>query len=684
MTTTQPFPSHNLSVDVDEDKMEMATSPYPGPHATDDDIDFELEDQREHSVEDNSMIDDNTEHMESNPEHGDIMFYENEDELIDFDQDLPMDPDQGSYMQDVNEHQKDDDQLAQADTYEPSIQDASFEDAVVEEDVTNDGEDEIVGDELQEEVTNIDNYTEAFEPNDTIQQAEKNRTTDDDDEPTMAATEEHIIETQASDIKDFAPDGLSAETHHEELEQLQNEQNASHPEPTESAEASDDTAQSIEELATELDESTKAEDAIEVARDEETHESPHREASPVVLHPVSVRYNGEDCWLFTPLENTESRHVFLEDANLASEPFDRLLAALRSILVNDQEMADHDELVFDIPVLGLHICEDSKHASLMNLSRIIDIYMMLSQNEGLTVFEPLYCELSTRVCLADQFAYVDDAAFVRRITYTDFVAEQAGSPEEVAEEHSEETLEIGASVDQEEQKYADTSTYYDAADDPENEPAEEQQEQEPAPNSVEAQEIERQHTGLDDTQQPGLLDTETDATHHIPDDEYIVSHVDEVPKTTDAPTTTEADTTPVTGEGSNTLRKSSSPTMHHAEAPQAKSPKIDATESADDMTTQLAPEADEDLFADDVVEPDIEEQTTAVDDNVNNPESLPTNDDEFDWSDDEHEATKTEASPNSLATPSKGINGKRKPLDEEDDFLDLDISTPEPKRSRQS
>lgn len=683
--------------------MEMATSPYPEPH--DNDIDFELDDQREHSMEDNSMIDDNTENMEINPEQNDIMFYEDDNELIDFDQDLPMDPGQSSYMHDRGIDQEEKDQ---------SIQDASFEDTAVVADDENNREDEIIENDLQEEATNIDtNLTENPAAFDTLQEPQTNLLKDPNNETTdLAFEEEKPLETQASDVKDFATEGVTTEVLRDDTVQPSGEEHARHAEPSiessEVVEGNEQESESIQILADKLDESTgQADNEAEASQTDDPQHSPQRETTPVNLHPVTIRYNGEDCWLFPPFDNTETRHVFLEDATLASEPFDRLLAALRSGLVNDQEMADHDELVFDIPVLGLHICEDSKHASLMSLSRVIDIYMMLSQNEGLTVFEPLYCELSTRVCLADQFAYVDDAAFVRRITYADFVAEQAGSPEEVIEDDHQEAPETENSLAQEdEQAHADTSTYHDAADDrnhhDEEEQGEEREEEErgeedSVPSLIEAQQTDFQKTHEVENGDPAQLEqaeAKQDALDNEINKENIETHIGDVVQEFVQPSTTaELEVVVLAGDVENAQEDMPNQATHDGEPPISRQQKEESTDNLHSTTVQAEPEADEDLFADDAVELDTRDvglketkQNREVDNNGIEPDILPANDDfDFDnWSDDEQESNKAEAVSNPSVTPSKGTNGKRKLLDEEDDFLDLDVSTPEPKRSRPS
>lgn len=681
--------------------MEMGTSPLPDPH--DNDVDFELDDQRQHSIEDNSMNDDNPDNMETGQEYNDEMLYENEDELIDFDQDLPMDPDQISYMQDPDVDHVNNDQLTRIDSHDRLIRDASFEDAAVEQNVFNNEEDENQGNNLQEEATNIDINTEPIQPMNLPQDTGNTSTTQSAAETTVAANaDDNLVETQESDVKDFAEHGMTAQSQAEEPEQHVQQLDESHLAPSvenaEAEEASVQVSKDIEAFANELDQSTEnAEDGAPASEVEQAQRSPPREASPIVLHPVTIRYHGEDCWLFPPLENTDSRHVFLDDVALASEPFDRLLAALRTGLINDQEMEDHDELVFDIPVLGLHICEDSKHASLMNLSRIIDIYMMLSQNEGLTVFEPLFCELSTRVCLADQFAYIDEAAFVRRITYTDFAAEQAGSPEQVAEDHHEESFDAGEPIlHGDEQPHTETSTYFDASGD--HGDGIETLEREPFSDEtgLEAPEEFSANVAEDSDVIERSSETQTTAFQEASDAENARVETPQPQRASPGSNQAESEEGTVPADTLDDQKAMRRLSTQHDETLNVTVQEEDSKAISNEFPAEDELEADEDLFAeDDAAELEIPddathgtEQLKQIDEHEVEPENIPNIEAEeldFDtWSDDEQETTKNEAGSDSLTTPSKGVNGKRKLLEEDDDFLDLDISTPEPKRTRQS
>ena len=163
------------------------------------------------------------------------------------------------------------------------------------------------------------------------------------------------------------------------------------------------------------------EQATEQRNDTTAHDS---------LHPVSVSYLGEEMSLFPPLHDIETNTFLLSEISLAYGPLDNLLGSCRELLA--QSIADDDEVVLDIPNLGLHICEDSKYSAQLTLSQILDVYLGLANNEQIEQVEPLHCILSTRVSLASQYAYILDSAHQGK-TYSQIAADHADTPEEIGE-----------------------------------------------------------------------------------------------------------------------------------------------------------------------------------------------------------------------------------------------------------
>jgi hypothetical protein len=73
------------------------------------------------------------------------------------------------------------------------------------------------------------------------------------------------------------------------------------------------------------------------------------------LHTVKVNYQDTEICLFPPNEGDDSETFFLADIDLAHQSLDKLLTACHDVLVGT--IGDDDELVLDIPSLGLHISQ---------------------------------------------------------------------------------------------------------------------------------------------------------------------------------------------------------------------------------------------------------------------------------------------------------------------------------------
>ncbi|KEF56264.1 uncharacterized protein A1O9_07845 [Exophiala aquamarina CBS 119918] len=143
------------------------------------------------------------------------------------------------------------------------------------------------------------------------------------------------------------------------------------------------------------------------------------------VHPVTLVYLEEEMSLFPPMLGDESTVYFLSDPSLAFEPLDKLLAACREILTGTLD--HHDELVLDVPGLGLHICEDSKHSAKITLADVLEVYLNLCHNDVDGPSEPLYCHLSSRVSLASQYAYLASAGADGK-TYAEIAADHIDTP----------------------------------------------------------------------------------------------------------------------------------------------------------------------------------------------------------------------------------------------------------------
>ena len=241
------------------------------------------------------------------------------------------------------------------------------------------------------------------------------------------------------------PDLLDVETRHvQEQEHEENEEAlvASGParndeQPLEDTTYFDSEAQQAVQPAThetEFDESLESHDADRVVQQSD-------------LHPVRIVYLGQEMALFAPLDNQEAPAYFLQDSNMVYEPIDKLLQACREVL---HDIIGHDdELVLDVPTMGLHICEDSKYASQITLAQVLEVFMMLNHNEKIEDVEPFYCNLSTRVSLGTQYAYLNSSAREGKM-FSEIVAEHVDTPDDGLEEHDQYRVEDG--VDSHQQK----------------------------------------------------------------------------------------------------------------------------------------------------------------------------------------------------------------------------------------
>jgi hypothetical protein len=143
------------------------------------------------------------------------------------------------------------------------------------------------------------------------------------------------------------------------------------------------------------------------------------------VHPVTLVYLEEEMSLFPPMLGDDSTVYFLSDSSLAIESLDKLLAACRELLTGT---LDHDdELVLDVPGLGLHICEDSKYSAQISLADVLEVYLNLCHNDVDDQSQPLYCHLSSRVSLASQYAYLSSAGTEGK-TYAEVAADHIDTP----------------------------------------------------------------------------------------------------------------------------------------------------------------------------------------------------------------------------------------------------------------
>ncbi|KAG9253951.1 uncharacterized protein F5Z01DRAFT_637159 [Emericellopsis atlantica] len=128
------------------------------------------------------------------------------------------------------------------------------------------------------------------------------------------------------------------------------------------------------------------------------------DAAEANCHIVTVQYKGEEF----PLFSSDAEGFFPEESCLALT-IDQLLAGLRVELEN--ELADEEELVFQIDELGLEYAESSKpeHCN-VTLSYILEIFNLLVKNQGHDGSRTLYTYLFTKTSTPKRFTSLCESA----------------------------------------------------------------------------------------------------------------------------------------------------------------------------------------------------------------------------------------------------------------------------------
>lgn len=661
--------------------MQMATSPYI--QLDDIDIDLDDDDDREHFIEDNNMIDDATENLDfmqqdnSTANQDDPMGDGAADEdLLDFEDDYDMNPyDQGledgkTFAIEVTSTSEN------PTTQEPVVT------LVPEETTTPVGGDhhEPEGESNDEEAGEKRGVeaemNEEEEDTNTVYIDPDSLTDRLPDEPTQSkptaadpASTNHenstdtIRFTQGAE-QDAAPDPDTVQEPENEFEedpalidQLQADEEAE-----QSAEAPHDATQETATVAEHVNGGQRSPSA-------------QRDQEPTHLHPVTVNYLDQEYALFPPEDHDDDTTYLLQDSALATQPFEKLLAACRDLI--GEGMGHDDEIVIDIPTLGLHICQDSKYAAQITLAQVIDTYMLLSQNEQLSTIEPLYCRLSHRVCLESQMAYLINSAHEGK-SYTAIAEEHADSPDE------EQTVEDNG----------DATTYFEAADAFDDHEA--------LNDSVEIEESEQDVTydhKDDEPEEQRVEVTNPDGSEFADGDqasaELSVAAVGDaevvVPEEMPAQAIDLAEQKAIASSPSHTFQEDNSTAALQDKATAHNT----STETQDHQATTTEPQSDleeeEDLFADDQADDEaalpanITNGNHDVDEvNYQNGDAAAAAADELiEWDEEEQPEVHTETAP--PATPSKTVNGKRKLEPDDDDLIDIeDDDTPNAKRTRSS
>lgn len=625
--------SSTLLVDQD-DNMEVGTSPY----AHNDDLDVDLLDNPEQSMEDNSMLDeaeddvDFTQADNSATNQDDVMY---EEDLLDFDDDLDM-------------HAIDQDASAthvSADEQPLNVEVTEF---------TNSYEDP-----LPFPNTNLNELSDQPEIEPDLLDEEHEQ--DTDQEPaTLNIVEEPGTSHEVTSSENTLPATVNNTTAYNTS--IQDFAKPAHVDevPVQADRPShelSDTDDQADEDAVQL---SKSLDPTEITAQNDDETSIPEDVAFPPLHTVMVEYDGQSFHMF-PLPEDDTVDSMLHDSNLAYGPIENMLKQLHDSL--GDYMGHDDEVVLDIPSLGLHICEDSRYSKELTLAQVIDTYMLLSQNQQLSEIEPLFCQLSHRVCLRTQMNYLVTSAREGK-TYSTIVEEHVGSPElshaSAAEFADAEEPEYHNASDPAVALEAGSTDYHEILDGEEA--------QHFATNN--GQNLSKESSSA--VADPEIAAVTTSFDYHDEDDAALDG--DDVAELIEETMNQSAD--------HHTPKNGATALVNEVESDSAE------VETSNDKD-QHEEDEEEDLFADLESEPDLDTQDVIdlLDENTDHAagDTAATNDplnSEESREDNEHSITQDdEVLAQTITTPSKRTNGKRKLVEDEEESI-LDFSTPEPKRTK--
>jgi hypothetical protein len=113
-----------------------------------------------------------------------------------------------------------------------------------------------------------------------------------------------------------------------------------------------------------------------------------------ILHPVTVNYDGTEMWLFKP-HDTENGEWLLSDESVATQQFPYFFQACRAQLGDDLNPETELGLRFD-HFHALELFEDCTACAYTTLKELLDVYLGLHAQDGLTDPEPFYITLQFR------------------------------------------------------------------------------------------------------------------------------------------------------------------------------------------------------------------------------------------------------------------------------------------------
>lgn len=427
MSAAPTFAFNDVDASQLPDSMDVASSPWIPPN----DIDVDLDPFRDPSVLEDEMIDyqDDLDHQDDGPQ--DIAVDDVMDEASNAGHELDYNMD--SFPEPPEQPRDEDEDVLYEDEDEPEVipqqldQENPDNQPSIDQEVNFTAEDavgETIDQELDDNIEEQTDDTPATHGLDTENPKDPSPTNDNlahiQDHPDFKLTQSAAQSPPTQPEWSFPAGEEAGET-----DLLPEDSEYVHLDSPDYQDENDDVRDVVgnnDSLAPHEDPATNVDSPHEEAEESsDTQPSPTRE-----VHPVTLVYLEEEMSLFPPLMGDDSSVYFLSDSTLASQPLDKLLAACREILTGTLD--HHDELVLDIPGLGLHICEDSKYSAQITLASVLKIYLKLCHNDPDDPCQPLYCHLSSRVSLASQYAYLSSAGDEGK-TYTEIVADHVDTPE---------------------------------------------------------------------------------------------------------------------------------------------------------------------------------------------------------------------------------------------------------------
>ncbi|KAL6359494.1 hypothetical protein LRP88_06915 [Fusarium phalaenopsidis] len=248
-----------------------------------------------------------------------------------------------------------------------------------------------------EDVTEVHEQEAQTEPADQARGRES--TQNDDGKHEQETAPENYEAVALGSAEDATADNLE-EADYEDGDQYDDEHSADHGEvATNEAEADHDDAEHAEdvehitydEAEVDVDEHPEGETA-DLEHDNHSATGDDSAAKPETEFPaITVQYKGDEFPLFSATSDG-----FFTDTSILDETLEKLLAGLRSELEN--EIAEEDELVFQVDELGLELAESTQGELMTNVTfrQIVEIFDLLVKNQDPEGSKTLYTYLFTK------------------------------------------------------------------------------------------------------------------------------------------------------------------------------------------------------------------------------------------------------------------------------------------------